>query len=168
MRIFPVISFLFFIGLLSCVSQKKYNEKVAELAQSENRVYHLKQDSVSQQKRIDSLAQRVDSLIKDSMEMAAKLQDVKKNNSGNSSVVYYKQTITEEKEYQLKTVFMYNISVNTEWEDAYKTGDFVIGVLGKSKITAELKKGLSNKKKSGQTYNVVEFTSLAAIKNCHI
>ncbi|MEW6470135.1 MAG: YfiR family protein [Bacteroidota bacterium] len=149
--------------LLSCVSQKKYNEQVALVAQHETRIYHLKQDSIAKQRRIDSL-------VKDSAELQAKIEELKKTRNGSSApqMVYYKSTISEEKEYQLKTVYIYNIAVNTEWEGKYKSGDFVVGVLGKSKIADELKKGLANKKKSSQSFVIKEFASIAEIGECHM
>ena len=41
---------------------------------------------------------------------------------------------------KLKSVFIYNFAKSTNWPASYKTGDFVIGVLGKTNVSAELKK----------------------------
>ena len=140
----------------SCVSKKKYDEKTAQLNLAESRIHYLKKDSTAKQNRIDSL-------VKDSAVLAAKITELKK-----PSIVYYKQTISEEKEYEMKMIFVYNIATNTEWENEYKKSDFVIGVLGKSKITDEMKTGLTNKKKAAQNFSIEEYNSVAAIKNCHL
>ena len=156
------LSALFLISIFSCVSKKKYNEKITELTVAENRIHFLKEDSIANQKHIQCL-------LKDSAEMHAKYAELKKQKETSTpSVIYFKQTISEEKEYDLKMVFIYNISAGTEWEYEYKKGDFVIGVLGKSKISEKMKVGLANKKKSGQAFAVVEYNSVSEIKNCHL
>ena len=101
--------------------------------------------------------------MKDSAAMAAKILELKK-----PSVVYYKQTLSEEKEHELKKIFIYNIASNSEWDYQYKKGDFIIGVLGKSKIVNEMKTGLANKKKSSQNFAIEEYNSVAEIKDCHL
>lgn len=160
------ITLFFAVLLTSCISQKKYDEKVGELTLAENRIHHLKQDSIAKQNRINSL-------IKDSAEMAEKYSKLKKQKDSVSSVsvpniTYYKQTIGEDKEYELKAIYVYNIATGSEWDNKYKMGDFVIGILGKSKMADQLKTTLATKKKSGQNFKIEEYGSVSAIKGCHL
>jgi hypothetical protein len=148
------------------VSKKKYDRQV-ELAASYQDKYHAwKRDSTM-------LVQRIDSLLKDSTEMQKQIAELEKVNKSSSSVSppikYYRQrTISEEKEYKLKVIYLYNIASGIDWETKYKKDNFVIGVLGKSPITAMLNKELANKKKGSQYFSIIEFPSLKDITNCNV
>ncbi len=64
--------------------------------------------------------------------------------------------------------YIYNIIKYVAWPESYKTGDFVIGVLGTSKITEELRKLATTKKVFSQKITVVEFKSTQEITKCHV
>jgi hypothetical protein len=64
--------------------------------------------------------------------------------------------------------YIYNIVQYVNWPDAYKSGDFVIGVFGSGDITKELKKIAATKKVVSQTISVVEFNSVDEISKCHV
>ena len=69
---------------------------------------------------------------------------------------------------RLQANYIYNIVKYIEWPAAYKTGDFVIGVLGNSPITKELKKLAETKKVFNQKISIVEFSSTDQITKCHV
>ncbi len=69
---------------------------------------------------------------------------------------------------KLKTNYIYNIIKYVNWPESYKTGNFVIGVLGSSSMTVELKKLAATKKVFSQPISVVEFNSTAEISKCHV
>lgn len=67
-----------------------------------------------------------------------------------SSSISYGQTE------KLKTVFIYNFTKYIRWPDEVKTGDFIIGVVGKSNLTKELEE-LSKVKKVGNQPIVIKY-----------
>lgn len=67
-----------------------------------------------------------------------------------------------------ETSYIYNIVKYVDWPDSYKTGDFVIGILGSSGINAELKKLATTKKVFSQKIIIVEFNTPADITKCHV
>lgn len=69
---------------------------------------------------------------------------------------------------RLQANYIYNIVKYIEWPAAYKTGDFVIGVLGNSPIIKELKKLAETKKVFNQKITIVEFSSTDQISKCHV
>jgi len=69
---------------------------------------------------------------------------------------------------KLQANYIYNIVKYIEWPAAYKTGDFVIGVLGNSSVTKELKKLAETKKVFNQKITIVEFNSTDQISKCHV
>lgn len=64
--------------------------------------------------------------------------------------------------------YILNIVKYVAWPELYKTGDFVIGVLGTSTITEELRKLATTKKVFSQKITVVEFKSTEEITKCHV
>lgn len=64
--------------------------------------------------------------------------------------------------------YIYNIIKYIAWPESYKTGDFVIGVLGTGAITGELKKIATTKKVLTQKITIVEFKSTDEITKCHV
>ncbi len=69
---------------------------------------------------------------------------------------------------RLQATYIYNIVKYIEWPAAYKTGDFVIGILGNSSVTKELKKLAETKKVFNQKITIVEFSSTDQISKCHV
>lgn len=69
---------------------------------------------------------------------------------------------------KLQSVFIYNFTKYIDWPAEYKTGNFVIGVLGDAPITRELKKMARTKKAGTQTIEVKIFNSVGDIAKCHI
>lgn len=67
-----------------------------------------------------------------------------------------------------QTTYIYNIVKYVDWPESYKSGDFVIGILGTSGINAELKKLATTKKVYSQKITIVEFNSPEEITKCHV
>lgn len=68
----------------------------------------------------------------------------------------------------LKSVFIYNFANMVEWPESERSGDFVIGVLGNSEVSGELKKISAQKKVGTRTIKVENYASVAEIGECHI
>lgn len=70
--------------------------------------------------------------------------------------------------HKFHSIFIYNFSKFIQWPDEYKTGDFVIGVLGNSPVLKHLKAMASNKKVGSQNFKIVNFKRPEEIGKCHI
>jgi hypothetical protein len=121
------------------------------------------------------MAQHIDSLLKDSADTHKKLEELSKkstttgNSSGDVSVKYYRpSSMTKERELKLKVIYLYNIADGIEWGSSAGKGKFVIGVLGKSPLTASLTKELANKKRGLQDFSIVEFENIESITACQV
>ncbi len=69
---------------------------------------------------------------------------------------------------KLHTVFIYNFTKHIEWPEAYRKGDFVIGVLGTSPIIGELENLATTRNVAGQNIVVQKFKKPEDIVQCHI
>ena len=69
---------------------------------------------------------------------------------------------------KLKSAFIYNFAKGTEWPASYKSGDFVIGILGKTPVSGELKKIAGARKIGAQKMTIKEFASAGSISKCHV
>lgn len=69
---------------------------------------------------------------------------------------------------KIKTMFIYNFTKYVEWPSSYKQGNFVIGILGKTSLTSELKKMAATKKAVTQQFEIKEFSSIDKVAKCHI
>ena len=67
-----------------------------------------------------------------------------------------------------QAMFIYNFSRLIEWPSNYKSGPFVIGVIGSSQTLTELKNYTANKSVGSQKITVKKFGSPAEIGTCHI
>jgi hypothetical protein len=67
-----------------------------------------------------------------------------------------------------QALFIYNFSRLIEWPPNYKTGPFVIGVLGSAPITEQLKTFTSGKQVGTQPITVKTYGSPEEISTCHI
>lgn len=67
-----------------------------------------------------------------------------------------------------QALFIYNFSRLVEWPEEVKSGDFVIGIYGKSAIEESLKSFVSNKKVGSQNVVVKTFNDVNEISQCHI
>ncbi len=67
-----------------------------------------------------------------------------------------------------QAMFIYNFSRLIEWPSNYKSGQFIIGVLGSSPTYNELLKYTAGKSVGNQPISVKKFNSVAEITTCHI
>ena len=80
-----------------------------------------------------------------------------------ASVAYMQTTIPK-----AQTLFIYNFSRLIEWPANYRSGPFVIGVLGASEVTVELESYTKGKKVGTQEINVIRYKTPQEITTCHI
>lgn len=69
---------------------------------------------------------------------------------------------------KIQSMFIYNFIKLIEWPADYKTGDFVIGVIGNGDINTELNNIAAVKKAGSQTIKVTKFANGGAITKCNI
>lgn len=67
-----------------------------------------------------------------------------------------------------QAMFIYNFSRLIEWPANYKSGPFIIGVVGSAQTLSELQSYTTNKTVGPQKIVVKKFGSPAEIGNCHI
>jgi hypothetical protein len=67
-----------------------------------------------------------------------------------------------------QTLFIYNFSRLIEWPASYKTGNFIIGTLGVTDVTAELESYSKGKKVGTQDIEVINYKTPEEIQNCQI
>lgn len=81
--------------------------------------------------------------------------------------VYYKSFAQSSVE-QAQAIFIYNFTRLIEWPVEYKSGDFVIGVLGSSDVYIETKNYVSGKTVGNQQIVVKNISSIDDANKCHI
>jgi len=67
-----------------------------------------------------------------------------------------------------KARYIINFANQTEWPTSYKTGDFIIGVLGTSPVTKSLQGFSANQKVGSQPIKVVLFSNVNTITKCNV
>jgi len=67
-----------------------------------------------------------------------------------------------------QTLFIYNFSRLIEWPANYRTGPFVIGILGTSEVANELEVYTKGKKVGTQDIAIMHYKTPQEISNCHI
>jgi len=67
-----------------------------------------------------------------------------------------------------EALFIYNFSRLIEWPATYKTGPFVIGIMGKSPVSDQLKVLTTGKQVGSQPISVKIFGSADEVSTCHI
>ncbi len=76
--------------------------------------------------------------------------------------------IVSAQEDMFKALFMYNFTKYIEWPDEYKSGDFVITVVGNSGLISELEKLATKKKVENQAIIVKKVNDVSEISKSHI
>lgn len=79
-----------------------------------------------------------------------------------TSIKLYSQEI------KFKAIFIYNFTKHFEWPPSARTGDFVIGVVGKSQLYNKLVEMTASRKVGSQPIVVKKFRSTKDITQCHI
>lgn len=67
-----------------------------------------------------------------------------------------------------QSLFIYNFSRLIEWPTNYRTGDFIIGVLGTAEVAGELETYTKGKKVGAQNIQIIRYKTPAEIQQCHI
>jgi hypothetical protein len=69
---------------------------------------------------------------------------------------------------KMQAAFLYNFTMLVNWPDSYKSGDFVIAVLGSGPINKELEDMSKQKKAGAQTIVIKKIASASEIGNAHM
>jgi hypothetical protein len=69
---------------------------------------------------------------------------------------------------KFKALYMYNFTKYIEWPGSQKNGDFIIGILGNSSITTELRVIAEKKTVGSQPIVVKVYNTVDQIDHCHI
>jgi hypothetical protein len=69
---------------------------------------------------------------------------------------------------RIKAVFILNFTKLIEWPKTYRTGNFVVGVIGETPLYSELSKMAKVKKVANQSLSISKFKSVEEIGKCHI
>ena len=85
-----------------------------------------------------------------------------------SILIYINQTYAQTDLSRAQSMFIYNFSRLIEWPANYKTGPFVIGIVGNSPIVGELKTYTTGKSVGSQPIMIKTFKEIADISACHI
>jgi hypothetical protein len=67
-----------------------------------------------------------------------------------------------------QSLYIYNFSRMIEWPASYRTGDFIIGILGSSDVATELEAYTKGKKVGNQNIVIMKYKLPAEIQQCHI
>jgi D-alanyl-lipoteichoic acid acyltransferase DltB (MBOAT superfamily) len=67
-----------------------------------------------------------------------------------------------------KAMYIYNFTKNFDWPEQYKSGPFIIGVLGESNIYEQLSSKYATKSVGIQQIQVINFKKPEDIEFCHI
>lgn len=69
---------------------------------------------------------------------------------------------------KIKSIYIYNFTKYIEWPDDYKSGNFVIGILGESNVQGSLEAMAATKKAASQPFEIKQFSSVDQITSCHM
>lgn len=69
---------------------------------------------------------------------------------------------------RVKAVYVYKFAQYVDWPKEFKTGDFIIGVLGDEKLYNEMQTTYSNKMIGNQTIKIKKYDAVANVEQCHI
>lgn len=68
----------------------------------------------------------------------------------------------------VKASYLYNFAKLIDWPDEYKTGNFIISVMGNSNLHKELVKGYNSKKIGSQQIEIRKLSQTLNISKCHV
>ncbi len=71
-------------------------------------------------------------------------------------------------EYQYHKVYIYNFTKYIQWPSQLQSGDFVIGIYGKSQMLNELKSMAANRTVGAQKIIIKEVSSFEEAVSCHV
>jgi len=74
----------------------------------------------------------------------------------------------EAQEEKYISIFLYNFTKHFDWPDEYKSGDFIIDVIGHESVFIKLKELTATKKVGDQSIVIRNYTDVTMIGKCHI
>ncbi|MBN2167346.1 MAG: YfiR family protein [Marinilabiliaceae bacterium] len=83
-------------------------------------------------------------------------------------IVLFSIPIVNAQQVLFKALFIYNFTKNIEWPTDYKSGNFIISVVGQDEITNELKKLSETKRVGSQTIEVKLLSNISDVPKSHI
>lgn len=69
---------------------------------------------------------------------------------------------------KFKSLFIYNFTKYTEWPEAYKQGDFIIGVVNDNDLADQLEMAAKTKKINSQNVIIRRIKSVSELSKCHV
>ena len=84
------------------------------------------------------------------------------------SMIFFFQIKTFGQNPKIQAMFIYNFTKLIDWPASYKTGDFVIGVLGGGPILNEIQNLAASKKVGTQKIKAIVYPNVGAIGKCNI
>jgi|GEM_PF-2658383 hypothetical protein len=160
-----IYSSLLLALLTSCVSKQKYEALKQQHQQSLNDKIVLEETSSKIVAENDSLKNQLsvlDSLLR--------LANVKKNTTSRNQSVTIKTktpTISKAQEYDTKALYIYSIATYIFWPSFIKETNFLIGIIGQSKLNDVLVSYINGKKIHGMPV-VIEPYNPASKKFYHV
>jgi uncharacterized protein DUF4154 len=73
-----------------------------------------------------------------------------------------------EQDYKFQRTFIYNFTKYIQWPPSQQTGNFIIGVLGDSPITAELELLANSRSAGAQKFEIKKLNSISEISHLHM
>jgi hypothetical protein len=71
-------------------------------------------------------------------------------------------------DYAVHANIIYHFTKYIEWPESRRSGDFIIGIIGESPLTDELKKTIANKTARNQKIVVKRISTSQSLNDCHI
>ena len=134
--------------LVSCVSKKKYNALQQQHQQSLNDKVTL--EDVFNQMSIENDSLKNQIVLLDSLLRMASIKKNTPNPTAQANSAKTKATtISKAQEYDTKALYIYSITKFVFWPSFIKETNFLIGVIGESKLTAALASYIYGKKIHG-------------------
>jgi hypothetical protein len=66
------------------------------------------------------------------------------------------------------SLFLYNFTKHFDWPDEYKSGDFIIDIIGHESVFIKLKELTATKKVGAQSIIIRNYSDISMIGKCHI
>ncbi len=86
----------------------------------------------------------------------------------SSMLLFSSESAAQELNYKAYTLFVYNFMKYIEWPENVSKGDFVLGVMGDSRVSEELIELAKTKKAKGRTIIIKKISSAEEALNCHM
>jgi hypothetical protein len=86
----------------------------------------------------------------------------------SADLVKFAAPLTADTNTKIKAVFLYNFTKYVEWPQAYKSGNFVIGVVGDESFSKELDLFFNPKSIGSQRFEIKSFNRASDISPCHM